>query len=117
MRLKDVGMVLSPTPRSSAYLQALVRRRLFPSHVIVFETDSGQLLPGQLPPAAKDRLRSLRWLESSYFDPGVTVAQLIHENNLSYECLDHGINTVEVEAIIHRRPERIFVYSGTDQHD
>ena len=41
------------------------------------------------------------------------MAQLIHENNLSYECLDHGINTVEVEAIIHRRPERIFVYSGT----
>lgn len=117
MLLDDIALIAANTPRSSAYVQALVRKRLLPGCVILMDnTDS--LMPGQfdkrdapapeiLPDAGEDC-----WSECA-FDPALSVQDLLKHHQIPYVLApSNDINHPAMVALIATRPETVFIYSG-----
>ncbi len=112
MKLTDIGMLIVSSPRSNAYLQALIRKKLYPSHIIFMEKEHNRLSPGQISPKIISDLKKESDI-SSFFDVDVSITDLINEHNISYEiCPSQDINGSEILNIVQNRPEKYFIYSG-----
>lgn len=116
----DVGMIAAETSRSRAYLQALIRHGLLPSHVLVLENPSSALLPGQM---ARDTGQGVAgaspgdtgsdcWSEAD-FDPAIPLCELLDRAGITHEtAASRDVNDESVVAAISRRPESVLIYSG-----
>jgi methionyl-tRNA formyltransferase len=118
MQLSDIGMVAGDTSRSRAYLQALVRNKMLPNYVLVLEDSSEELLPGQLGKSQADS-ESERFAETdecwseARFDSTQPIKVLLDKIGVLYEVsTSKNINESSVVEAIHRRPEKVFIYSG-----
>ena len=111
-------MVAANTTRSRAYLQAMVRHRLFPNYLLILGNTSDRSLPGQLTdsldarPAAPSIDTDECWSEA-HFDPTEPFDITLADASVVYEeSTINDINDSAVVEVIRQRPEPVFIYSG-----
>lgn len=109
----DVGMVASDTTRTRAYLAAMIRRGLLPSHVLVLKNTDSAALPGQAPGAiAHSRASGEDWSEAD-FDIASPLETILEAAGIDYRIApSRDINDADVVALIAERPEHVMIYSG-----
>ncbi len=122
MRIENLGMLIASSPRAKAYVQLLIRNKLFPSHVIIMDDGSGRLGPGQLADdhaiARRDSDTKASQVADSgvvekYFDPHEPVVETLERAAISYSiCPSTDVNSDTVIKTVLNRPERYFIYSG-----
>lgn len=118
MQLADIGMVAGDTSRSRAYLQALARNEILPSHVIILENSSDNLLPGQLDQSQsnynnENNIETDECWSELHFNSNKSIKELLDELGVSYEItISNNINDPGVVDIIRCRSESVFIYSG-----
>jgi methionyl-tRNA formyltransferase len=117
MLLDDIALVAANTTRSSAYLQALLRKQLLPGCVILLD-NADSPMPGQLDKRDAPSLEILPdagedcWSECA-FDPALSVQDLLKHHQIPYVLApSKDINHPAVVALIATRPEAVFVDSG-----
>jgi methionyl-tRNA formyltransferase len=111
--LETVGMLAADTSRSRAYLSALIRNDLLPSHVYVLPSASKTSLPGQgggssrFPPIAEDC-----WSEAD-FDPAEPLEDIVRKADLAYTTLPgESINSPDVVEVLRGIGQPVLIYSG-----
>ncbi len=115
MNLNEIGMLIVSSPRSNAYLQALLKKELYPAHIIIMENQSDKLSPGQI---SADVLEKLNLKDDpemgSHFDLDVSLEEVIKSHHLSYDiCPTQDVNSNQVIDKVKNRPEKYFIYSGS----
>ncbi len=120
MFLDGVGMIAADTSRSRAYLQALIRHRILPSHVLILENSSSTLLPGQArqPDQCGVAEYPKRFGEDHCWSEVNFTSDASIQNMLRSACIPYSIapsreiNDPGVIAMITSRPEAVLIYSG-----
>lgn len=96
MYLIDVAMVAADTSRTLYYIKELIRNDLLPTYVLLLLNDNVELMPGQKDTQSKDQLLNL-----------------LKEANIRFEISpNNDINSAEVVALINKRVEPVFIFSG-----
>ena len=118
MVLSEIGLIAADTSRSRAYLQALARNNLLPNYVLVLEPTFETPLPGQLE-KSKPSCRSEQILETeecwseAHFDSSLPIKALLSKLGIPFEVFQgKDINDPSLIAIIQKRAEPVFIYSG-----
>ena len=112
MTRTEWGMIAADTSRTRAYLQALARHQLLPSHVLILPAPQSQSLPGQQKPSQSDWVLEPEWREAQ-FDPSLVIESFLSENAVTFERLStHDINDPSVAARVRERPESVMIFSG-----
>lgn len=119
LHLNDVGMIAADTTRTKAYIQALIRNKIFPKYVLLFINEEDALLPGQINDSTVfeqeiflEQNKDNCWSEEK-FDPVTSVQNLLESEKLPYEISpSQNINDQEVIKLISGRPESVFIFSG-----
>jgi len=94
--LIDVAMVAADTSRTLYYIKELIRNDLLPTYVLLLLNDNVELMPGQKDTQSKDQLLNL-----------------LKEANIRFEISpNNDINSAEVVALINKRVEPVFIFSG-----
>ena len=110
-------MVLADTSRSRAYLQALVRNKLFPSYVIILPSQENKINPGEYDRNIHINKKLIQeqnecWSEV-VFDPALPIECTMDTVGIEYIYADTGnINDESVICLISARAELVFIYSG-----
>jgi methionyl-tRNA formyltransferase len=108
-------MVVADTTRTRAYLCAMVRHGLMPSHVLVLNNPGAAILPGQSSgPLGRIETASMDecWSEAD-FDTSTPLESFFNDFGIDYQIAPvRDINDEWVVGRIARRPEHVFVYSG-----
>ncbi len=118
MRLNNIGMVAADTSRSKAYLQALIKNNLFPNYVLLLESTSQSLLPGQSIETQEvlitgDCADSDGCWSEARFDLTVSLKSCLDNNKIAYDLVTNtDINDPVISEILCKRLETTFIYSG-----
>lgn len=112
-------MIAADTTRTKAYLQALIRNKIFPNYVLLFVNEQDALLPGQINDSTDfEQETSLNqskddcWSEEK-FNPLTSVQRLLESAKIAYEISpSQNINDQAVINLISGRPESVFIFSG-----
>ena len=106
MIIKDVAMVAADTSRSRAYVQALVKSDLYPSHVVILQTTKHRPAQYNGDPADGE-------LNRDNFNLNISIVDTLINSSIPYEIIENGdINDNEVVSALKQRPEMVFIYSG-----
>jgi len=105
MIVSDVGMVIASSARSKAYLQGLVKNKLYPAYVLILEDGSNDCLPGQLSNdvCINNSKKSNELIDqvNPFFDLNESLIETIEKNGIDYEiCKNSDINSKEVVEIL-----------------
>ncbi len=120
MFLDGVGMIAADTSRSRAYLQALIRHQLYPSHVLILENSGTILLPGQVRQSEKCGVAEHPkrfvddhcWSEVD-FTPDASLQNMLESACIPYSIApSKDINDPGLISLISSRPETVLIYSG-----
>jgi methionyl-tRNA formyltransferase len=117
MRLADVGMIVADTTRSRAYLHALKRNDLVPSHVLLLRNPDRKVLPGQSDTVGRqDPSMSGQeqgcWSEAG-FDVAQTIEEALHECSIEADVVEQtDINHPDVVKKVRAIPDTVLIYSG-----
>lgn len=114
MKLNEIGMLLASTPRSNAYLQALLRNNLFPVYILLLDDSEGKIAPGQIhPEALKEMMTDMALPIDAYFDLKISIPDIIRKNNIPCQVSPTcDVNSNWVVEHLTARPEKYFIYSG-----
>jgi methionyl-tRNA formyltransferase len=115
--LNDVAMVAADTSRSRAYIQALERAALLPAFVVLLESKTAELLPGQIDatasPGEDTRGRENDFWNEVRFDPALPVKAVLERSGIPHAVSPTSdINDPTVVRAIGERSEPVFIYSG-----
>lgn len=89
-------MLAASTSRSKYYLEGLIKKRLFPSYVILLINDNQKLLPGQQNSALSAK-----------------IIELLDDAKLNYSITKNcDINSREIISEVSKRQEKVFIFSG-----
>jgi len=112
MNLVNIGMLLAPTVRSNAYLQALLKKGIKPSYILLLDDPEKRLKSGQISAEILKEIKGYINL-SQYFNVKVSILELIEKYNLNFEiCKTNDVNnSITIEAL-EAREEKCFIYSG-----
>lgn len=105
-------MLLAPTMRSNAYLQALLKKSIKPSYILLLDGPEKRLNPEQI---SADVLKAIKGNInlSQYFNVDVSIPELIEKYNLSFEiCKTNDVNDFIAIEALEAREEKCFIYSG-----
>jgi methionyl-tRNA formyltransferase len=111
-------MVAAETSRSRAYIQALERAALLPGFVVMLESKTAGLLPGQIDASKADLNRDAIGREDAFwsevrFDPALPVKTVLERCGIPHAVTPSSdINDPAVVQAIGGRPEPVFIYSG-----
>jgi methionyl-tRNA formyltransferase len=118
MILTDVGMIAADTSRTRAYLQSLIKYKLFPNYVLILEHNSEGLLPGQMEPSEKQKkvapVHDINddWSETN-FNPVMPLKDLLVANSIPFEVSQEtNMNDPSIAELLTKRHEAVFIYSG-----
>jgi methionyl-tRNA formyltransferase len=113
-------MIAADTSRSRAYLRAMIRHQVYPSHVLIMKSTETASLPGQVQYSQNHEI--ILDLKSAYhdevfseadFDPFSSLTEVLESEGIPYDTLPSvDINSFEVGIVISNRPESVLVYSG-----
>lgn len=105
-------MLLSPTVRSNAYLQTLLKYEFVPSIVLLMKDPENPQLPGMIPDNQLVKLKKQFDLYK-YFNVDISVEDLLIKHNINYLVLQtKDINSDLVTDCLKNRRENYFIYSG-----
>ena len=116
--MKNFSMLLANNNRSKAYLQTLIKNKIYPSNVLVLINDNIKQ-PEQLSKDIKTKdnresslIRSLEDLEVS-FDENEHILTTLNKNKIKYKRLNTlDVNSDETYSHFQSIPEEYVVYSG-----
>lgn len=103
-------MLLSLNNRSKAYLQAMLKNKMKPGFILLFESTAYRPPPEQFKITDKPDLKTS---QKHLFDIEESLEKSIQTNSIPYEKIQaENINNSEIIKKISSRPENIFIYSG-----
>src|SRR5258706_2122937 len=105
MQLDGVALFVAPTPRSQAYLQALVANELYPDHVITMGDGA--------PPDPVDAGAKRVWNGIALPDLGESIMDTcIRAGVPVIACGAKNVNAAEAVRAVHNLAPRLVIYSG-----
>lgn len=113
MILDKIGIILSDTSRSRAYIQVLINNRFIPNSIILMEPESTNNFLGTpttkiAPVDMDDSFKDL-----SLFNPNIPVKETLAQHQLKFVKIDtKSINDKSVIETISKSNEEYFIYSG-----
>lgn len=116
MQLSDIGMIIADTPRTKAYVQALVQNKLMPNFALIMKSDLDNPLPGQTADNTTDSVHVIPDQFSKVgfvFNPSETLENTLTQSGIPLQYISTvDINSDEVIGAIQKRSETVFIYSG-----
>lgn len=104
MILKDVGMLVSPSIRTKAYLQVMAKNGYLPGSVTIMDDRNN---------FSNDFKKTSSFEFGDVFDPYKSILSTIEENNIPYEfCSMRDPNDPKITKMLQRKIEKYFIYSG-----
>lgn len=120
--LSDICMLVVSSPRTKAYLHALIKQGTLPSYVIIMEHPNKKPLPGQLQQDVEQKIAQKNRPASdvssmpsiTLFDAMTPVRTVLETQGIPYEiCYATDPNSEEVYSLLQQRPENYVIYSGS----
>ena len=116
MIMNDIAMIAADTSRSRVYLQSLVRNRLIPNFVLIFDPHESKNLPGQIG-SDKYEIKSTEknsgcWSEINN-ELSMPIINTLEKASIEFKLIKaDNINNEELLKNIKNRIESTFIYSG-----
>ena len=111
MRVAQIAMLAADTPRTAAYLQALLKKQLLPSYVVVLSEE--KTVASSPEQAAKKNNLPDGFSLDTYFDPSVSLIEFLVKNKIDYSIAgSKNVNDPLVIDAVKARKEKYFIYSG-----
>ena len=107
--------ILANTSRSQAYLQTLLKNKIFPKKVIILDDQNKKKL-GKFNEQDYAELNKIYKLQKAQMNPGETLIETLNKNNIKFDTvMNPDINSDELFSIISRSNIKLVlvsVYAG-----